>query len=208
MDSIQPVTSPFYAAWNPTPLNDCYGGGCGIQNDASAAKNGRINVLEPEDPDAKFKMFERVALRNKTSCIYGNMMKGAIEPNVLSQVFFSEGNIQILQNGLRAGVYEQSGERYFLPPQNMDALSIIMRSIFLNFAKFMQDVSITEQVAALNQRVFDYAVPQLLSASKSYEQYLRDQSTLVVPLSQPLNHDRNYKELELKPYMFYNQQYS
>lgn len=200
MEKIQPVSPPFFAAWNPSDLTKCYGGGCGMDIVHPTDFNGRINVLEPEDPTAPFKMFERVAAKNKVTCTYGESMKGAMEPNVLGQVFFSSGNMQILQNGLRAGVYEASGQKYLLPPQNVTNLSIIMRSMFLNFAAYVKEISVTDQVAALNKRVLDYVVPQLLSSSQSYEQYLKDQSTLVVPLSQPLNHDRNYKELELKPW--------
>ena len=33
-----------------------------------------------------------------------------------------------------------------------------------------------------------------------YQKYLEDASTLVVPLALPLNHDRQYKQLELKPW--------
>jgi hypothetical protein len=206
MENIQPVSSPFFSSWSPSILESCYGGGCG-KSDLSQM-NGRINVYEPEDPTATFKMFERVAAKNEPACLYSEMMKGALEPDLLSKTFFSKENVQILQNGLRAGVYSLSGEKYFLPPQNGDALSIIMRSTFLNHAKFFNDVNIRDQIEALNAKVLDYIVPQLYNSSKSYEQYLKDQSTLVVPLSRPLNHDRNYKELELKPFLFYNQQYS
>jgi len=204
MEKIQPVSPPFFAAWNPSDLKTCYGGGCGVEIVNPTHFNGRTNVYEPEDPSAPFKMFERVAAKNKVTCTYGESMKGLLEPNALGQVFFSSGNMQILQNGMRAGVYEASGQKYLLPPQNVDNLSIIMRSTFLNYANFYNDVSVTDQVSALNKKVLDYVVPQLLSASQSYEQYLKDQSTLVVPLSQPLNHDRNYKELELKPFFHLN----
>jgi hypothetical protein len=202
MDSVKPLTanSAFFSSSNYNSLDGCYGGGC--TNQIITSYNGRVNVLEPEDPDIQFKMYERVAVKNKSACMYGEAMKGALEPNVLAQVFFSSGNMQILQNGLRAGVNKLSQGKYFLPPQNVDALTIIMRSTFLNHANFYQDEPIPSQVEKLNTKVLDYAVPQLYNASVSYEQYLKDQSTLVTPMTQPLNHDRNYKELQLKPFMY------
>ena len=29
--------------------------------------NGRVNILEPEDPTIQFKMFERIAIKNKAT---------------------------------------------------------------------------------------------------------------------------------------------
>jgi hypothetical protein len=208
--SIKPLTaaSPFFSSPNATELGSCYGGGCGNTNQIITSYNGRVSILEPEDPDIPFKMFERIAVKNKTACMYGEAMKGALEPNLLGQVFFSEGNVQILQNGLRAGVHRMSQGKYFLPPQNVDSLMIIMRSTFLNHANFYEDEPIPSQVEALNNKVLDYAVQQLYNSSVSYEQYLRDQSTLVTPLSQPLNHDRNYKELGLNPFLYRSSSFS
>ena len=91
--------------------------------------NGRVNIAEPEDPFIRFKMHERIANKNKASN-YFDALTGNLEWNVLAQVFFSAENIQIIQNGLRAGVYAMSDEKINVPPQNIDTLKIIMRSIY------------------------------------------------------------------------------
>jgi len=189
---------------SPSSLKDCYGGGCGmiLSGSSITESKGRVNILEPEDPNAKFNMFERVAQKNKGTCLYQDTMRGFFEPNDLSKLFFSEANVKALQEGMRDGVSQGSEGRYVVPPQNQDNLAIIMRSIFMNHANFFPSVSTEKQVADLNQKVLDYAVPQLLSSARSYEQYLVDQSTLVVPLSQPLNHDRDYKQLQHQPFLF------
>lgn len=187
----------------PGSLKDCYGGGCGMILSADSGPfQGRVNLLEPEDPNAKFNMFERVAQKNKGTCLYQDTMRGFFEPNDLSKLFFSEANVKALQEGMRDGVSQGSEGRYVVPPQNQDNLAIIMRSTFMNHANFFPSVSAEKQVADLNQKVLDYAVPQLLSSARSYEQYLVDQSTLVVPLSQPLNHDRDYKQLQHQPFLY------
>jgi hypothetical protein len=190
--------------WYPSSLTECYGGGCGslILTGKEQEKNGRINVLEPEDPNAKFNMFERVAKKNKGGCVYQDAMRGFFEPNDLSKLFFSADNVKALQEGMRGGVEQLSAGRYVVPPQNEDALTIIMRSTFMNHANFYPTVSAADQVAELNRRVLDYAVPQLFSSAQSYEKYLIDQSTLVVPLTQPLNHDREFKQLSLQPFLY------
>ena len=161
--------------------------------------NGRINIIEP-DQNIRFKMIEKIALKNK-STNYCDALVGNLEQNVLAQVFFSAGNIQIIQNGLRAGVYKMSNEQFVIAPQNIDALKIVMRSTYMQYAEHRQDISITKQVEYLNKIVLDYCIPSVYGEAMGYMKYTQDQSTLVVPLDLPLNHDRQYKQLELKPYI-------
>ena len=160
-----------------------------------ATYNGRINIADPPNADARFEMFEKVAVRNKAS-VYSNAMLNEWEPNVLAQVYFSAENAQIIQNGLKAGVYERSGGEYILPNQNADALKIIMRSIYMHHAKHL-DTNITQQIEKLNAMVLDFAIPQCYSEAIAYTKYVQDQSTLVVPLARAPQTDRDYKQLEM-----------
>ena len=162
--------------------------------------NGRVNLEEPEDPDARFQMFEKIAVKNK-STEYRDPLVGILENSILSKLFFSAENIQIVQNGLRAGVYKKSGERkMIIPPQNIDVLKIIMRHMFLEYAIFEPN-NITEQIERLNTTVLDYVVPKVYSETIGYLKYLEDQSRLVVPIELPKQTDRVFKQLELQPYM-------
>jgi hypothetical protein len=158
--------------------------------------NGRVNIVEPESPDAVFKMQERLAVKNKAS-EYRNPLSGIFEDNLLSKVFFSAENVQILQNGIRSGVYEMSEKKFIIAPQNVDTLKIIMRSIYLQYSEH-REYDITGQVERLNNLVLNYCVPTVFSEAVGYQKYRLDQSTLVVPLELPLQHDREYKQLQLK----------
>jgi len=158
--------------------------------------NGRINIIQPKSPDVVFRMQERLAVKNKAT-EYREALAGTWENSVLSNSFFSAANIHIIQNGLRAGVYEMSEKQYVIAPQNIDTLKIIMRSIYLQYAEHYPD-KITEQIERLNNLVLDYAVPTVYNEAVGYVKYRIDASTLVVPLAIPLHHDRNYKQLELK----------
>jgi hypothetical protein len=160
--------------------------------------NGRINVMEPENPDVVFKMQERLAVKNKAT-EYRDALSGIWEDNLLSQVFFSAENVQILQNGMRAGVYEMSSREFTVGPQNVDTLKIVMRSIYLQFAEHREG-DIKGQVERLNRLVLNYCIPTVFSEAVGYQKYRLDQSTLVVPLSIPQHHDRQYKQLQLKPW--------
>jgi len=160
--------------------------------------NGRVNIIEPVNPDARFQIFEKTVNKQKTTS-YHDATLGIWETSSLSQVFFSAANIQIIQNGLRAGVYELSKQKYVIPTQNEDTLKLIMRAIFLQYAKFLP-TGVTEQVERLNKEVLNFAVPSVYGESQGYLKYLQDQSTLVLPLRLPLQHDRVYKQLQQKPW--------
>jgi len=160
--------------------------------------NGRVNILEPENPDIQFQMFEKISVKN-TASEYREALVGEWENNVLAQVYFSKENTQIIQNALRAGVYNMSDQKYLIPNQNIDTLKIIMRSIYMQYAKHYA-TNITKQVEDLNQLVLDYAIPSVYNEAHAYMKYMQDQSSLVVPLELPQHHDREYKQLELKPW--------
>jgi hypothetical protein len=160
--------------------------------------NGRVNIIEPEDPTVVFKMQERIALKNKATD-YSEAIVGQWEPNTLATVFFCAENVQILQNAIRAGVYKMSGDRFVIGVPNVDTLKIIMRSTYIQYAEHYPD-RITEQVQKLNDIVLDYAVQSTYSEAVGYQKYCEDISSLAMPMDKPLAHDRNYKQLELKPW--------
>lgn len=158
--------------------------------------NGRVNIIEPTNPNARFQMFEKIAIQNKAT-EHRDALNGNWEHNVLAQVFFSAENIQIIQNGLRAEVYAMSNQKIVIPPQNINNLKIIMRSTYLQHAEHYP-THITEQVAKLNRLVLDWCVPQVYGEAVAYLNYCQDQSSLVLPLELPKQVDRAYKQLELK----------
>lgn len=160
--------------------------------------NGRINIIQPPDMALQIQMTEKIMIANKSSD-YRDATNGIFEDNLLSTVFFSAGNIQILQNGMRAGVHRLSKGLYVLPNQNINNLKIIMRSMYLQHVQHTNEPArITAEVARINTIVLDYCVPNVYNEAVGYEKYLQDQSSLVVPLEHPHQNDRNYKQLELK----------
>jgi hypothetical protein len=83
-----------------------------------------------------------------------------------------------------------------VPPQNINNLKTIMRSIFLEHSR--EGENVTSEVGRINKLVLDYVVPSVYNSAVSYDKYRQDQSSLVVPLDLPKNHDRDYKQLEVK----------
>ena len=105
--------------------------------------------------------------------------------------------MKIVQNGIRAGVYNKSNNQYIIGEQNGDELKIIMRSIFLQYSKNLPN-NIADQIRDLNNLVFDYSVNQVYSEAQGYMIYKKDDSTLVVPIARPILSYTNDKQLELK----------
>jgi len=164
--------------------------------------NGRVNIISQPDPNVMFKMQERIALKNKATSYYTALSGNDWEDNLLARTYFSAENVQIVQNGLRAGVYKMSkstGNEIVVPPQNVEQLSVIMRSIYFQYGENLGN-DIRGQIERLNKLVWDDVVPRVYNESMGYLKYLQDQSSLVVPLANPLHHDRNYKQLEQKPW--------
>lgn len=157
--------------------------------------NGRVNIIDIPQK-VLFEMQEKIAVKNKTS-EYREALQGIWEDSMLSKAYFSKENIQIVQNGLRAGVHKMSNEKYIIAPQNIDTLKIIMRSIFIQHAEHNEN-DITGQIVKLNNLVLDYAVLNVYNEIDGYVKYCRDQSTLVVPLELPRQVDREFKQLEMK----------
>ena len=158
--------------------------------------NGRVNILGNQTPDV-FQLYDRVPVNNSITA-YRGALTGNWENNMLSRVFFSSANIQIIQNGIRAGVYAKSNKRFVIAPQNLDTLKIIMRSIFLQNA-LNNNNNITQQVAALNKIVINYCVPQIIGEAEGYVKYRSDASTLVIPMTRPASSYVS-NTLELKPW--------
>jgi hypothetical protein len=159
--------------------------------------NGRIDILGPT-VEQQFAMYDKIP--NSSACSsFRDAMTGNWENTALSDAFFSTGNMEIVQNGLRNGVYAMSKGAYLIGPQDCDNLKMIMRSVFLQSAMNLA-INISGQIAALNKVVVDMFVPKLYNEARSYIQYKRDASTMYKPIDRPIYSAENDKTLELKPW--------
>lgn len=157
-----------------------------------AKPNGRVDLLTLPD---QFMMFDKP----EQCTTYTDALTGNWTETPLSRAFFSKQNLQIIQNGVRAGVYNISKGHFVIANQSCDELKIIMRATFLRSSINLPD-RIPDQIADINKAVIDYCVPRIYGEAKGYIQYLHDASTLVVPLSTPISTTANDKILELKPF--------
>jgi len=158
--------------------------------------NGRIDIKTP-NTSALFQMYDKIPANQ---CVtFRNATEGLWSQTPLSQAFFSQQNIQIIQNGIRAGVYNRSNGQYVIGPQDCDSLKIVMRSVFLQYSA-NQPNNYQQQITQLNKVVLEYCIQQVYSEAQGYMKYVDDASTLVVPLAHPVMTSNNDRQLELKPW--------
>jgi hypothetical protein len=161
------------------------------------SSNGRINITNKEGPDISnlFAMYDKIPANQCAT--FREPTLGLWTETQLSNAFFSQDNIQIIQNGIRAGVFKKSNGQYTVAPQDCDSLKTIMRSVFLQHSA-NQNRNIPGQINALNQIVLDYCIYEVYSEAKSYMKYLHDVSTLAVPMATPIvESQRDKKDYKL-----------
>ena len=166
------------------------------------SSNGRVDIInKTQAPDLNnlFAMYDKIPANQ---CVtYREPTLGQWDETPLSTSYFSKENIQIVQNGIRAGVYEKSNKQYIVAPQDCDALKVIMRSVFLQHAS-NQPHNISGQIEQLNKIVLDYCIFHVYSEAQGYMKYLHDVSTLAVPLSTPIVEGQKDKNNYLMPKWF------
>lgn len=109
-----------------------------------------------------------------------------VSANPISRGFFSRENKQILQNGLRYEVWRRSNRQYVIGPQSDTELEIVMRSVYLQYATHREE-DVPGQIDALNRRVQEHSVPNILSNIQQYRSYKQDLDTGVQLMEHPKN---------------------
>ena len=127
---------------------------------------------------------------------YTDSMKGLWCNTILSDTYFSAGNIKYVQDNIRYNVYNKT-ERV-IDQQNIDTLKNIMRSIFLKFSKNRKD-NLKQQINDLDNIVIDYCVNEIVGSLKGYLKYMEDISSMHNPIDLPDNTGvKGERSLELR----------
>lgn len=158
---------------------------------SSSQANGRVDLLG-HTPIA---LFDAIPVDSKPTP-YLNATQGGWYDTPLSIAFFSEENVGSLQNQLRYSIYKKTGKTIAI--QDYDTLKSIMRGVFLTTSRNLAG-DIKGQIACLNGHVLDAACTSVLSGLASYTAYIRDVSTMAVPMQLPtLSSTKGQDPLEFK----------
>lgn len=101
-------------------------------------------------------------------------LEGQLEQTPLSNNFFSERNFKNINDTVRYEVFKQT--THVISDVSMYELSNIMRSIFLNWANFL-NCDLKKQIEILNTKVVDYCVELIVSEVNTYINYIKGIST-------------------------------
>lgn len=153
-----------------------------MQQQEVIRNNGRvIDVYQPTKP---YKMFTEN--NNCNDKFKGVALQHIQQKSPLSMTYFSEVNMERVQNLIRYQVWIGSQKRHIIDKQSPIELEIVMRSIYLQHAKNLP-CKIGEQVQELNKIVVSWCVPKILSEVDQYLGYLQNLDTLPQEIPLPKN---------------------
>jgi len=105
----------------------------------------------------------------------------------LSKLFFSQSNIDLLQEQIIMNIYKKTHIQ--ISPQSSNDLLIIMKSIYLQNSKNL-DFEFNKQINTLNKYVLDYSIHNIYVNMKQYDKYIKD----LTSEKQILNHPEYVKD--------------
>jgi len=165
---------------------------------SGAAPNGRVDVLSTMPV---FKLPNQQITSVKNTDYAREAIHGDFTRNPVSDLFFSEFNINTLQDAIRYRVYTESNGKYTIGRQSDQELKAVMRSIYYQYS-LNQDTNCVGQVRVLNTYVLDWTVSEVLSNLLQHQRYKVDISTLPMPLERsPLLTLKGTKNLEITSFM-------
>ena len=126
-------------------------------------QNGRVIEIT-EQKTERYPLFEN----NQPNQMFKlEALKGIQNCTPLNRTYFSPENVQLVHDMVRYNVWLKSNKKYLIGEQSNIELEIIMRSIYLQFARNLP-FKIKEQVAELNNIVGQQVVPRLISEVEQY----------------------------------------
>ena len=131
-----------------------------------------------------FDLYENLNVNNNNK--YSNT--GNQQKSKLSDLYFSQANIDYLQNEIIRKVYEKSDGKHRITKQNEDELVIVMKSIFLQNAR-NSDIDLQYQIDQLNKLVLDYCVDNVYINLLQYVKYIDDITKETQVMDRPINVD-------------------
>ncbi len=154
------------------------------QHKVKQFKNGRVIGLSETKSDSNFQLME--VNNNKDDDAKKTILYGTQVRTPLSDTFFSNSNMNRLQEQLIYRVYVSSGGKYKIGKQSNTELQVIMRAMYLQYAKNLP-YDIGKQINELNRHVVEFCLPKVISEIKQYLFYINDIQRLPAQIPHPIN---------------------
>ena len=121
-------------------------------------------------------------------------IRGNYERTPLSSSYFSQENIQSIQQSIRYYVYKQTGK--VIDTQSENEIYIIMRSfLFQNGDQTAQGPDIQTEIERLNHYTIQFSVDKIVSEINLYDKYTDELENLRVPIDMPKYQDGKVNQL-------------
>ena len=141
-------------------------------------QGGRVGGISAELSYDNYKLFqENKNLKNFNE----EAIKGVHVNNPLANIFFSQANIDALQESIRYLVYQKSCQRFIISRQSDTELKLIMRAYYLQEGVHRQ-YDILDEVKSLNNLVLNYAVPKIIQEVQMFNKYKEDVNKNPTPM--------------------------
>ena len=140
--------------------------------------SGRVNFTDK--PGSSYQLYEN----EENQYDFRNSLKSINSDNVLNQTFFSQKNIDMIQNAIINEISKKTG--YTIARQSELQLQIIMRSIYLQYAK-NDPCNIKQQIIDLDRKVINYSVDRVTVEISQYLEYKDTVNKMPNPISHPQN---------------------
>ena len=144
----------------------------------SEINNGRMHDIDKMIDDEIVKQ-ETIIIDTQST----DSVKGILEENNLTRLFFSPQNIEAIQGMIRYYVFKLTNGQ-IVSKQSPDELFVIMRSILLQYGNFMSS-GIINEIKRLNSKVVTICTEKVSTEVSQYNHYIDDLQKLPTPLENP-----------------------
>ncbi len=126
----------------------------------------------------KYNLFEK----SKNYNLASQAVEGIVEQTKLSDTFFGQCNMDLLQTIIAHDVYQKTGKK--ISKQSENELLIIMRSYFLSEANNVvtSDNDIKNEIRRLDLIVKEECVKKIITMIKQQDAYIKEISNVHTPL--------------------------
>ena len=142
--------------------------GLNKQYQARFDTQGLVPPIESGESIKPYELYKNSNSKQNTSV---DIISNIVVPNALSRTFFSNDNVENIQNQIVNNVYNQSQK--LISRQSYQELQIIMKSIYLQYSRNLPN-RIEEQVYTLNKYVIDECVSIIIPNVLQYTKYITE----------------------------------
>lgn len=107
----------------------------------------------------------------RTQIIKNQVRISECDQKSLETSFFSQDNIDLINKQLILSVYKKSNTEYKISPQSPESLIIVMRYVFIEYARHLP-YDIIGQIRELNCRVVNEIIPSIITQVTQNTKYL------------------------------------